>query len=398
MLLRRGETINKLSVNYMKASYWNPTKIKIGRNSLSTLPELLCGRKAVLVASPGSVKRGVVSQLQASCGDSIVGVTTGVISNPTLSSITGCYSELSDLDFQVVIALGGGSALDTAKAVAFMRGASLNSEWLAGHFREGKEKPTDVVAKEIIAIPTTSGTGSEVTSWGTIWDGENGNKYSLADDHLYPEWAVLDAELTDSLPYSITLFGALDALSHSMEAIWNRNANPVSDALASESIAISIAVLSDNFKAIYSDRSVRDKLQLSSLLAGLAFSNTKTAVAHSISYPLTALLEMPHGLACGFTLPEILYYNGESARERMDPILHAIGCSSLITAKEYLYELFCDIGVSDYVRQFIPNPSDLTKLNAKFITPGRADNNIAPVNQSKAEEILLSAIVRLIGE
>jgi phosphonate metabolism-associated iron-containing alcohol dehydrogenase len=382
----------------MKASYWNPTKIKMGRGSLKSLPEMLSGRKAVLVVSPGSVERGVVGRIQALCGDSMIGVTTGVISNPTLDSITGCYSELPDREFQVIIALGGGSALDTAKAVAFMSGASLNAEWLAGYFRDGEEKPAGVAAKEIIAIPTTSGTGSEVTSWGTIWDGENGKKYSLADDLLYPEWALLDADLTDSLPYSVTLFGALDAISHSMEAIWNRNANSVSDALASESIAISIAVLADNFKDRYSDRQVRDKLQLSSLLAGLAFSNTKTALAHSMSYPLTALLEIPHGLACGFTLPEILAYNGESAREIMAPILQAMGGVSLNTAKEYLYGLFCDIGVSDYVKQFIPHPIDLNISNAQFITPGRADNNIAPVNQAKAKEILMSAVARLIGE
>lgn len=282
-------------------NYSNPVRLLIGRGSLKKMPELLADRIAVLLTTPGMVKRGLSARIQKLCGAKLLHIIT-VIANPTIDSINRCFHETKNYNFDVVIGLGGGSVLDTAKVVALFSGGSVGENWLDAHLRHAEKKPKNIRLKPIIAIPTTSGTGSEVTPWATVWDDISGTKYSISDKGLYPEWALLDSELTDSLPYETTLFSALDALSHSMEAIWNKNANPLSDLLAARAIGISISVLTDRFKEKYIRQEIREKLQLTSLLAGLAFSNTKTALAHSISYPLTSKLKVPHGLAASVLL------------------------------------------------------------------------------------------------
>ena len=379
-------------------SYWNPVKIVIGRGSLARLPQLLANRTAILVTTQGMVQRGVVKRIQDLCGSSLVHITSKVRVNPTLVTIGNCFHEVRKYDYDLVIGLGGGSALDTAKIVALLSGGSITENWLEAQLRHGEPKFEDVRAKPLITIPTTSGSGSEVTPWATVWDDTSKDKHSVRDTSLFAEWALLDADLTDSLTYQNTLFPALDALSHSMEAIWNKHANPVSDVLAAKSISISVPILLDSFRDKYTLPAVRDKLQLASLLAGLAFSNTRTALAHSISYPFTTTLGMPHGLACSFTLPEIMKHNCKYAEERVGIIIEALGCSTIDAAIEKLWEMFRNAGVPDYVRDFSLNFATLNSFKANLIKPDRAENNIANVSQRDATQIVRSALSNLLPE
>lgn len=375
----------------MMHSYWNPVKIVIGRGSLGKLPTLLGGRTAVLVTTPGMVRRGVAARVEDLCGARLLHVTAEVVPNPTLASIGRCLDEVEQHDFEAVIGLGGGSVLDTAKAVALLSGHSASEGWINRCLGHPASNPDFIRPKPVIAIPTTSGTGSEVTPWATVWDKQSGEKYSISDEALYPEHALLDAELTDSLPYETTLFAALDALAHSMEAIWNKNANPVSDVLAQKAISILSSVLADGFREKYALQRVRDKLQLSSLLSGLAFSNTKTALAHSISYPLTAKLNIPHGLACSFSLPEVMRINFRQDGDRVAIVVKALGCTSIEDAVANLVELFKAVDVPGYLRPFSADLANVANLDVNFVTEGRAGNNIAFASQSDALDILRSA-------
>jgi alcohol dehydrogenase len=157
----------------------------------------------------------------------------------------------------------------------------------------------------IIAVPTTAGTGSEVTSFATVWDEERGRKFSLARENLYPEVALVDPTLMLSKPHSLTLATGLDALSHSIESIWNINANPVS---ARHAVAAARAILADlpNLLRDLTNLKLRHGIAEASLNAGLAFSNTKTAIAHNLSYPITLGWGVQHGIACSFILPTVL--------------------------------------------------------------------------------------------
>jgi phosphonate metabolism-associated iron-containing alcohol dehydrogenase len=379
----------------MICTYYNPVKIVFGPSALENLPELLGGRKAVLVTTSGTDKRGLVARVKELCGANLLHICTRVKSNPTVESISECFAEIAVRSFDVVVGLGGGSAIDTAKVLSVLSGGSVQQDWLDAYLRHGHTKPEGLAAKPLIAVPTTSGAGSEVTKWATIWNPASGSKHSLSDDGLFPEWALLDPGLTASLPYEPALFSALDALSHAMEAIWNKNSNPVSDALAEKAISISTTVLEDNFKKKYNHIDVREKLQHASLMSGLAFSNTKTALAHSISYPLTSSLSVPHGLACGFSLPEVLRFNHGKNEDRIKIIYQATGCSSIDEAITVIYSIFKNTGLPDYLKRYISNLSDVSSLKTRLVLPGRADNNIADASEDDAWEILKAALSAL---
>ncbi|MCB1470146.1 MAG: phosphonoacetaldehyde reductase, partial [Rhizobiaceae bacterium] len=157
----------------------------------------------------------------------------------------------------------------------------------------------------LIAVPTTAGTGSEVTSWGTVWDSAGGVKFSLAHPRLYPEFSVVDPDLMIGKPRELTIQTGLDALSHSLESLWNRNANPVSMAHAVTAAKGVISTLPNLAKDLRNGE-LRERMARAATMAGFAFSNTKTAIAHSLSYPITLRHGVPHGIACSFSLPMVI--------------------------------------------------------------------------------------------
>lgn len=175
--------------------------------------------------------------------------------------------------------------------------------------RIARGKRIDTLAHvPVVAVPTTAGTGSEVTPWAAMWDHGNKTKYSVQGDSLWPEAAIIDPSLAASCPVEVTRNCGLDALSHALEAIWNRNHNPVSDALA---VSAARGILEAFPRVLAAARpeaeeAARTALSLSALKAGLAFSNTETALCHAISYELTMAGRAKHGLACSFSLPRVL--------------------------------------------------------------------------------------------
>jgi phosphonate metabolism-associated iron-containing alcohol dehydrogenase len=204
--------------------------------------------------------------------------------------------------------------------------------------------------KQLIAIPTTAGTGSEVTPWATIWDRVRGKKYSLHLDETWPEAAVIDAELMLTLPTSVTVQSGLDALSHALESIWNRNANPLSRAFAVSAAREVIETLPALLKNMQS-RELRLAMAGAALKAGMAFSNTKTALAHSISYEMTLRHGLPHGIACSFTLPMVMT-RAIGIDAECDRALAEIFGGNLLNAPRRVEQFLQSVGVqtafSDY--------------------------------------------------
>lgn len=198
--------------------------------------------------------------------------------------------------------MGGGSVIDSAKFVAAGRGTC---EEVTRHMLEGTPLGELADALPIVAIPTTSGTGSDLTRWATVWDTHRGGKLSLEHERLYPRVSIVDPLLTGTLPWEPTLASGLDALSHALESIWNRNANPISTALA-VSAARDILETLLPLRADPNDRPARARLAAGATAAGLAFSATRTALAHNLSYPVTIERGAPHGIACSFCLPEVM--------------------------------------------------------------------------------------------
>ncbi|MEO8192535.1 MAG: phosphonoacetaldehyde reductase [Gemmatimonadales bacterium] len=370
----------------------NPVRVGWGTPDFSWLAPLIAGRRAALVTTRGMESRGIVDQVRGALGTEELPGTVSVKPNPTIASIRENAAELLDTrrDAEVLIALGGGSALDTAKGIAAIASGGFSGEWFSDHLRGGAAFPDSFSPPRIIAIPTTAGTGSEVTMWGTVWDEENGAKYSISHPGLYAESAVLVPELTLTTPPDLTLFTALDALSHCMESTWNRHATAVSEAFAVAGIARILTAVGAVIDQP-GDIDTRRRLQEGALLGGLAISVTTTALAHSISYPLTSQLGMPHGLACSFTLPELMRFNGATAPDRISIIARAMQSESPADAADRLVQYFNEWSVTGHIRKYL-DEGKARAMKDQLLTPGRADNNVRPATHDDALGIVVRSL------
>ena len=303
--------------------YHNPVAVRFGWGALEALPEVAGAREVVVITFPEARASGLEERLKSLLGTRLREVVSDVEPNPEVSWFRARYGAFWKRHAgAALVAVGGGSAIDTAKLlqVATPEG---DFESLFAALAAGRQ-PEVARAFPLIAVPTTAGTGSEATPWATLWDRSSATpkKYSLHVEETWPEAAVVDPQLTLSAPAAVMRNSALDALSHSLESIWNVNSNPVSDTLAVEAARGVIATL-PALMAAPGDRELRTAMSRASLMAGLAFSNTRTALAHSISYEMTLRHGVPHGLACSFTLP-LVWRLASGADPARDEVLSRI--------------------------------------------------------------------------
>ncbi len=358
--------------------YFNPVEI-IYTNSW--LNELIDSQKnlgilnPILVTSPGNRRR--LSLDSVFNPDSIF---SEIGENPNFDDCENVLTFCKDKNYDGVIALGGGSVMDLAKVVmAFLSTGKTNLVDLL-EFKGAYERS---IAS--IFLPTTHGTGSEVTMWGTVWDMKQKKKYSISHLDLYPNIAILDGNLTLSLPMDVSIMTTLDALSHSFESIWNKNANEKSTEYAIEAITIILSNV-EFLKQNPTNLSVRNKLLEASTKAGLAFSNTTTAAAHSISYPLTIRFGIPHGVASSLSLIPLLEINGKHIKESLDKICHSLEVTydELIQKIKAIPEGIIPYTLSEWGIQ----ENDLPQLVEESFTKGRMDNNIVDLTQDDVFDIL----------
>ena len=286
----------------------SPVEIHFGIEMIESILKNESSSPTLIVTTPGALNRDITKEIISQLSHEDVHIVSNIKPNPDIEDLEKILVSISGIKFQSIIAIGGGSVIDSAKAIR----ASMNIDEiqpLIKSFRSNLEIQWSKKVK-LLVIPTTSGTGSEVTPYATIWDASLNKKYSLAGDFVYPTYAILDSRLTSSLGRELTLYPGLDATSHALESIWNKNSSE-------ESINIAIKALDlicNSFIKVLnnpSDSEARMNMQIASLLSGIAISKTRTALAHSISYPLTSRFNVPHGLACSFTLVSIIDFLSE---------------------------------------------------------------------------------------
>ncbi len=232
----RGEAavhglVRKLNDRPMQ-SFQNPVRIRFGWGAVDAVGDAVGDRRCAVITTEGMARRGTLTRMEDALGRRLSAAFTGVEPNPTSLRPRVQLRRWGRTTRRSWSPSAAAASIDTAKAVAAQRAHASSPGWLARHLRDAEPFASEFAPPPIIAIPTTAGTGSEVTMWGTIWDEQTAGKHSISHPALYPETALLDPELTLSVPRGTTVASALDALSHAMEAIWNRAANPVSDALA----------------------------------------------------------------------------------------------------------------------------------------------------------------------
>lgn len=327
----------------MIARFHNPVDTRFGWGSLHQLADITEHQTVTLVTFPEARGLGLVDRIQELLGDRLVHVIEDVQPNPDVAQLRDTYERFWQEagECHAVIAVGGGSAIDTAKALIVGTESGRFDELLA-LLATGKPF-VPARSKALIAAPTTAGTGSEVTPWATIWDSASHKKYSLHLECTWPKVAIIDPQLMLTVPGGVTVSTGLDALSHALESVWNVNANPVSDTFAMSAIADILECL-PLLRRDLTNSELRSRMALAALKAGLAFSNTKTALAHSISYEMTLRYGLPHGIACSFTLPLVLgmAWGHDAARDRT---LQRIFGNDLNNAQNQLREFLHSLGV-----------------------------------------------------
>ena len=352
-------------------SYHMPTKIIYGRNSLKDIDIYINHRKALLVTSQGFVKRGLVGEI-VTYTNNIVGVISSIKSHPEFVDIEEIYSQAYQNQFELIIAIGGGSVMDVAKFIS-VHNTNKDYQFVEDLTKE-KILKKDYKIIPIISIPTTAGTGSEVTPYSTIWNVQEKQKYSLNLPDLFSEAAIYDPVLTLTVPKDITIQTGLDALSHSLESIWNKNASPVTINYAVKSAKLIVNNLV-NLANDLDNLDLRDDMMMACMYAGLAFSNTQTAIAHAISYYVTANKGIPHGLACSFTLPVLIDNIVGKYSFVDDSLIEIFGELS----SNRLRSLFKELNISTEFESYDIDEKELSILKKSLQNNKRAKNSLVSI-------------------
>ena len=268
------------------------TDIIFGQNALEAL-KTVKGKNVVVFTDKFLTENGTAHRIKALLTDcENVSIYSDVIPDPPVETVASGLKFLIENDIDLVVAVGGGSAIDAAKGTVFV-----------ARKHTGKNI-------RLIAIPTTSGTGSEVTEFAVISDRQAGKKIPLVDEEMLPEMAILSCELTASVPPAVTADTGFDVLTHALEAYISKNANEFSDALAEKAVELWAEYIVPAYKN-GNDMVAREKMHTASCLAGIAFNEAGLGVNHSIAHALGAHFHIPHGRANAMLLPHVLRYNTE---------------------------------------------------------------------------------------
>lgn len=286
-----------------------PATILLGSGALESLPrhlERLPGPRVLLVTDPGVVELGIaarVEELLHQAGREVT-IFSGVSADPTVTQVSQGIKSLLECRCDLVVAVGGGSPIDCAKAIALVaRTGALEG-------RTGARR-VDATRVPLVAIPTTAGTGSEATRYLVITDPESGTKMALTDAASIPQVAVCDAELTRSLPPGVTAHTGMDALAHAVESFLSSQSSPFSEALAAQSASLVTRYLPRAVEQGQEDMEAREGMMEAQLLAGISFSNAGLGYVHAVAHALGARLHLPHGLANALMLPHVLEHLGD---------------------------------------------------------------------------------------
>ncbi|HEX8559664.1 MAG TPA: phosphonoacetaldehyde reductase [Pyrinomonadaceae bacterium] len=343
---------------------------------------IFCGRSAMR-------ELGFLDSLVAQFAPRAVRVFTDIAPNPSVESCQRACDFLVENRPSAVLALGGGSVIDTAKVANVAAGAGRSVQDL---LREPGEQKLRRAADAFVVVPTTAGTGSEATPFATVWDFDAPKKHSLTSDLLRPTRAYLDARLTASLSTSQTQATAGDALGHAMESVWSKGSQFLSQAMAAQAIRLIVNTLPDLLQDPGSAEK-RERMLWASLLAGMSISQTRTAAAHAISYPLTLYHGVPHGRAVAALLPHVLSANLSALdRERVELLCGCFGCQGGEELLEACRGFLSRNGVAEPLSNFGVRPPDVARIARGSNTVGRLDNNIRNLSVEDIEAMVEAAL------
>jgi len=381
------------------AHFHLPVTVVTGEGCFSELGRraVALGRRALLVCGANSLKASgrldaALESLTAAGGESIV--YDAVRSEPTLDMVEQGLAWGRTEQVEVIIGIGGGSAMDVAKAIAgLFPYPGTVSEYFHGQRKiAGGGLPW-------IAVPTTAGTGAEVTSNAVLSDPQTRIKSSLRHDGWYAHTALVDPELTMSMPPSVTVASGSDALVQAIEAYTSIGASPTTDALAMRAIELigrSLKVVCANGQ----NRAARADMLYGSMLAGMALANARLGGVHGMAHPLGERFHISHGVICGLLLPWVMVYNVDYAKEKYAAVARLLGIDTrgmddeqaAQAAIEAIRALFAEIGIPSRLSPFGVTEADFPVIIAESLPSGSLKHNPRPLAAQDVEAILKAAL------
>lgn len=331
-----------------------------GAGAIQSIPAEITGRgfvKAFVCSDPDLIKFNVTKKVTDILDEAKISyeIYSDIKPNPTIENVQSGVEAFKASGADVIIAIGGGSSMDTAKAIGII---VTNPEFADVRSLEGVA-PTKNKCVPIIAVPTTAGTAAEVTINYVITDAEKNRKMVCVDVHDIPVVAVVDPDMMSSMPKGLTAATGMDALTHAIEGYITKGAWALSDMFHLEAIRI----ISQNLRgAVNNTLEGREGMALGQYIAGMGFSNVGLGIVHSMAHPLGALYDTPHGIANAIILPTVMEYNAEAAGEKYREIARAMGVEKVdkMSPKKYrkaaidaVRKLAADVGIPSSLKDIV---------------------------------------------
>jgi lactaldehyde reductase len=367
-----------------------------GAGAVNAIPDEIKARgfkKALVVSDPDLIKFGVSAKVTdvLKGADIDFDIFSDVKANPTIENVQAGVAAFKSCGADCLVAIGGGSSIDTAKAVGII---VANPEFSDVRSLEGVA-PTKNPSVPIIAVPTTAGTAAEVTINYVITDVQNNRKMVCVDVHDIPVVAVVDPNMMASMPKGLTAATGMDALTHAIEGYITKGAWELSDMFHLKAIEIISRSLRD---AVANTPKGREDMALGQYIAGMGFSNVGLGIVHSMAHPLGALYDTPHGVANAIILPTVMEYNAPATGDKYKYIAAAMGVEGTekMTEAEYrkaavdaVKKLSADVGIPADLKQIV-KPQDVDFLSQSAFDDACRPGNPRDTSVAEIKELYLS--------
>lgn len=379
-------------------TFFAPTRIVYGADAVAKSgaeARALGGTTALVVTDSGVIGAGLLDGVLASAkaADIRTVVFSEVEPNPSITTVGKAVQLYRDNDCDCLIAVGGGSPMDTAKAAGIVIG---NGGAIADY--EGKPGAVTKDLPPFLCVPTTCGTGAEVTPFAVITDEERHWKMSIAAPRAIPRVAIIDPALFTKMPPGLIAATGMDALTHAIESYTNQTVNPFSDALDLHAIKLIGKYLRP--AVAHAGAEAMAHMAIAATMAGIGFSQNRLGIVHAISHPVTSYVGTPHGVANAILLPYVMEFNAIGCMERLKEIGEALGedldgmalADAADLAIDAVRRLSTDVGIPETLAEVGVTEEHVAKIAADAMKSGNVAINPRRVTQREIERVVRNAM------